>query len=167
MKPLRIIFTDTGLGKYYTYTNKRGKKHPVIELNTDMLKFDYELFFWIFHHELDHYEFYQKQENQDKRNSIIKELIRLIRNPKMLKKLYKFERKHKKSKIREFAMLKEDLEGYKMMVVATGDDIQQITDELQIITGKLIELDKRFGEEVDSIKKRLKGIEDNATSKKK
>ena len=166
MKPLKIIFVDYGLGKYYTYTDKGGHRHPIIELNQDMLKYDYELFFWVFRHELDHYHFYQKEENRGKKNSFVKEVSRLLSNPKMFKKLYKFERNYIKSNIKDYAMLNENLEGYKMISIVTVEDVEAVGKELQIIAGKIAEMDKAFGDEVENIKKELKEIKGKLTSNK-
>jgi len=116
------------------------------------------LFFWVFKHELEHYHFYQKEENRGKKNNLLKEVTRLILNPRMFYKLNKFEREHNKSYVKDFAILKENTEGYKMIQLITGEDVEAIVNEIRIIAGKVSEIDKTFGDEVEAIKKQLKEI---------
>ena len=96
MNKLKILLVDYGLGKYYTYTDEQGNRHPVIEMNKDMLYFDEKLFLWVFQHELEHYKFYQNKKNWGKPNSKTKEVIRLLTSPRMFIKLNKFERTYPK-----------------------------------------------------------------------
>lgn len=96
MEKLQIIPVDYGLGKFYIYRDEKNKRYPCIEMNMNMLKFDEELFVWVFNHELDHYRFYSNPENEGKQCSFIKEVKRLITNPRMFIKLFRFEMNHKR-----------------------------------------------------------------------
>ena len=104
MNKLKLAFVNYGLGKYYTWKEKDGTLTPVIEMNKNMLKFDEQLFIWVFNHELDHYRFYQDERNRGKKNNMFKEVTRLISNPKMFKKLNKFERTNKNVYEKKFIM---------------------------------------------------------------
>lgn len=105
MEKLKIVPVKYGIGKYYTYTDGNGKKHPVIEMPVDMLDYDQELFCWILEHELEHYLFYQKEENQGKKNKIMPEILRLLENPMMAAKLNIYEKNHPRAHEKRFKLV--------------------------------------------------------------
>ena len=97
---LKLIFVDYSLGKFYTYfknINGVHHRHPIIEMNINMWHYDKKLFFWVLSHELDHKEFYMKEENWNKAPYLqdLKQHIPNKHNLRMTMLIGKFELKHR------------------------------------------------------------------------
>lgn len=113
MEKLKICLVDYGRGKYYTYTDPKGREHPVIEMNKDMLEFDIDLFCWVFQHELEHYEFYQDRKNKGK-SSFHLDMKQMIPTPYNLEntfKLREFENKFPDHAKKDFLLVKDNYQG--------------------------------------------------------
>ena len=107
---LRLVFVEYGLGKYYIYTNAAEVKHPFIEMNINMYFFDKKLFYWVLKHELDHYVFFQEQQNEGKKDiaNEFKQCMPIKENLLMLPRLAKFELIRRfKPYCKDFAVLEQ------------------------------------------------------------